>query len=46
VADAGLTGVNIFVFINKDEIEKPRPVKGDGYWLRYPGTIKYRVDEG
>ncbi len=43
-ADAGLTGVNMFVFISKDQIEKPRSVKGDGYWLHYLGTIKYRID--
>lgn len=46
VADAGLTGVNMFVFIDKGEVAKPRSVKGDGYWLHYLGTIRYRIDEG
>lgn len=43
VAAAGLTGVNFFVFISQDEIERPRSVDGDGYWLRYMGTIDYRI---
>jgi len=43
VADAGLSGVNFFVFISEDEIENPESVKGDGYWLHYLGTIKYRI---
>ena len=40
---ANLTGVNFFVFISQDEIERPRSVDGDGYWLRYMGTIEYRI---
>jgi hypothetical protein len=43
VAAAGLSGVNFFVFISQDEIEHPRSVDGDGYWLRYMGTIEYRI---
>ena len=43
VADVGLTGVNMFVFINQEEIEKPKSVEGDGCWLRYLGTIRYRI---
>jgi hypothetical protein len=43
VAAAGLTGVNFFVFIHQDEIEQPRSVNGDGYWLRYLGTIDYPI---
>lgn len=43
VATAGLTGVNFFVFISQDEIEQPRSVDGVGYWLRYMGTIEYRI---
>jgi len=43
VADQGLTGMNMFVFINQEQIEKPASVQGDGYWLRYLGTIKYRI---
>ena len=43
VADQGLTGVNFFVFINQEQIAAPRSVQGDGYWLRYMGTIGYRL---
>ena len=43
VAAASLTGVNFFVFISRDEIECPQSVSGDGYWLRYMGTIEYRI---
>src|SRR5262249_29916985 len=43
VAAAGLTGVNFFVFITQDEIEQPRSVRRDGYWLQYMGTIEYRI---
>lgn len=43
VAAAGLTGVNFFVFINENEIERPQSVDGDGYWLRYMGTIEYHI---
>jgi hypothetical protein len=42
-AAAGLSGVNFFVFITQDEIEGPRSVQGDQYWLRYLGTIGYRI---
>ncbi len=42
-AAAGLAGVNFFVFISRDEVERPRSVRGDGYWLHYLGTIGYRV---
>lgn len=43
VADAGLSGINFFAFINEGEIENPRSVQGDGYWLCYMGTIEYRI---
>ena len=42
-ADAGLTGVNMFVFINQDQIETPRSVQGDNYLLHYLGKISYRI---
>jgi hypothetical protein len=42
-ATAELTGINFFVFINKEEIAQPKSVQGDGYWLHYLGTIKYRI---
>jgi hypothetical protein len=42
-AAAALSGVNFFVFINAEEIERPRSVKGDGYWLHYLGTIEYSI---
>jgi hypothetical protein len=40
---AGLTGVNFFVFLSQDQIERPQSVDGDGYWLRYMGAIEYRL---
>jgi Immunity protein 22 len=43
VAAAGLSGINFFAFINQDEIENPQSVQGVGYWLRYMGTIDYRI---
>lgn len=43
--DAGLTGANLLVFINKDQIKKPQSAKGKGYSLHYLGTIKYSIDE-
>jgi hypothetical protein len=43
VAEAGLTGVNLFVFINQDQIEWPRSVNSDGYWLKYMGLIEYDI---
>lgn len=43
VAAEEITGVNFFVFINQEQIEAPRSVQGDGYWLRYMGTIGYRT---
>ncbi|HEY7428070.1 MAG TPA: immunity 22 family protein [Gemmataceae bacterium] len=42
-AAESLRGVNFFVFISEEEIDSPRSVKGDGYWLQYLGTIKYRI---
>ena len=42
-AAAGLAGINFFVFISRDEVERPRSVRGDGYWLHYLGTIEYRT---
>ena len=42
-AQAGLTGLNMFVFINQDQIESPRSVRGDDYALEYLGTITYRI---
>ncbi len=43
VAEQGIAGVNFFVFIRQDQIEQPRSVQGDGYWLKYMGTIGYRT---
>jgi hypothetical protein len=43
VAAAGLTDVNFFVFVSEDQIKSPRSVDGNGYWLRYLGTIEYRI---
>ena len=43
VAEAGLKGVNFFVFISEGEIDQPCSVEGDGYWLEYMGTIAYRI---
>lgn len=40
---AGLKGCNFFVFISEDEIALPQSVQRDGYWLRYLGTIEYRI---
>ena len=42
-AAAGLVDINFFVFISQEEIEHPRSVKGDGYWLHYMGAIEYRI---
>jgi len=42
-AEAGLTKVNMLLFISKDQIDKPRSVDADGYKLHYLGTIKYRI---
>ena len=42
-AKAGLRNVNFFVFITDSEIEHPRSVQGDGYWLHYLGKIEYRI---
>lgn len=43
VTAAGLTGINFFAFISQDQIEQPRSVDGDRYWLRYMDTIEYRI---
>ncbi|MBY0512729.1 MAG: immunity 22 family protein [Gemmataceae bacterium] len=43
VAAAGLTDVKLFAFITESEVEDPRSVTGDGYWLRYMGTISLSV---
>lgn len=43
VAAAGLSRVNFFAFITSREIEHPRSVERDGYWLTYMGTIEYRI---
>lgn len=42
-AGAGLSGINWFAFISEGEVERPRSVQGDGYWVRYLGTITYRI---
>ena len=42
-ADAGLEDANALIFISKDQISKPRSVKGDGFTLTYLGTIKYPI---
>lgn len=43
VSTAGLQGINFFVFINEEEIEHPKSVHADEYWLEYMGTIEYRI---
>lgn len=40
---AGLTGMNVLIFLSEAEVGKPRSVSGDGYELHYLGTIEYRV---
>lgn len=42
-AEADLSGINWFAFISQDQIAEPRSVKGDGYWLHYLRTIRYRI---
>jgi hypothetical protein len=42
-AEAGLSGINWFAFISAGEVERPRSVQGDGYWVHYLGTIRYRI---
>ena len=32
-----LIGYNFLLFIQEDQIEQPRSVKGNGYWLEYMG---------
>jgi hypothetical protein len=39
----GLSAVNMFVFINEAEIDHPRSIESDDYWLRYVGTVTYRI---
>ncbi len=41
--EVGLRDVNFFVFITDSEIEHPRSIQRDGYWLHYLGTIEYRI---
>lgn len=43
VAAQGIAGANFFVFIRQDQIEQPRSVEGPGVWLKYMGTIGYRI---
>jgi Immunity protein 22 len=40
---AGLSKVNFFVFINQDEIEQPRSIQAQDFWIYYLGTIDYRI---
>lgn len=42
-AQLGLGSVNMFVFINESEIAQPQSVEADDYWLRYVGTMTYRI---
>ena len=42
-SELGLEGVNMFVFISEDQIARPRSVEGADYWLRYVGTVTYRI---
>jgi hypothetical protein len=42
-ADAGISRSNTLVFIDKEQIDRPRSVEGDGYSLHYMGTIRYRL---
>ena len=43
VADAGLSGCNWFAFINQEEVDQPRSVQGEDYWVHYLGTITYSI---
>ena len=40
---AGLQRINFVVFINEEEIEQPRSLKADDYYLQYLGTIEYSI---
>ncbi len=42
-SEAGLTKINMLLFISQDQIDKPQSVEGEGYKLHYMGTIKYRI---
>ncbi len=43
IAEAGLNEFNTIIFIDQEQIGQPQSVQGDGYWLRYLGTIKYAI---
>lgn len=40
---ARLKDVNFFAFINEEEIEEPKSVRKEQYWLQYMGTIKVKI---
>jgi hypothetical protein len=42
-AEAGLTKLNMLIFICKDQIDEPRSIEREEYRLHYMGTIKYRI---
>jgi hypothetical protein len=39
----GLRTVNTIVYISEDQIGRPRSVEGEGFWLRYVGTIDFFI---
>ena len=39
----GLRAVNTIVYISEDQIGRPRSVEGEGFWLRYVGTINFLI---
>jgi hypothetical protein len=43
VRQAGLSGVNGFLFIRGGEIERPRSIKTEDIDFRYVGQITYRI---
>jgi hypothetical protein len=43
VDSEGLAGLNMFVFLEVEQLDQPCSVKGIGYTLRYMGTIEYRI---
>jgi hypothetical protein len=42
-AAARVIGSNMFVFIDQDQIDRPRSVEGDGFSLHYIGSISYHI---
>jgi len=42
-AEMGLTNINMFLFINKEQIRQPRSVEGNGCSLHYVGEFTYSI---